>query len=904
MDVTSLLFALALVGQTAGDRYPNYTTPAPMPGSANLSPPAYAAPPASPGYPPAGVPTSGVPTAAPPGYPPPSSATNPSSNSAVFTAAAPRRDQVAPGNASSGSPAGLPTSSSAPMATPVPLGSSTSPSSSAITGGNSGAASTSVAAPTIPDSSRAAELVREAIDIPKTVPIEGRSVTLVEALSSLGDRRRQLDAVVAYWNLAADVAEYHYAWQQTQFLEHLQKTTSAQGNNQTTAAEVGSRLATAQAQLNESKLRLYDAQFDLAQRAWVGDAAARPLPVDVPHTGSYKTQFERLFAGRSPPARAVLLNRTLPLRQQVVNVRADGVWAAQNAYEQAFGSFQRGQLPAEDVLAALDDFRTQRSEFVTAVRRYNEEIAEYALTAAPDGIGAATLVGMLIKNASKPAEGTVSDASFDGPFIDVDVAPATFIESPNSGSPSFGTPTLAPPLASPQPDPISAPASNNFNSDNSTTIAPPSNALPAGFDQLSSPQFAAPVGYSASVMNAQPQAQPPGLLPAANDAAPLSPGSVPPPITPEMQRPASSFGGSLPVANAPSSGGTPSGTPTSNPLRGQPTLAPAPTVASNPYATSPSSAGSSNPYTTPSSSAPTTSAPPPGLLPPFAPPASSGSPPAGTLPTPLPQTRYRVHTTNYGGEASTGISAQQTQELVESLYDPQGTPIQGTAISLEDCLSQVSSAERPRVLAAYWSAAEQRARYRVWSQTMETLQRVGGSNPSVQSALLAAEAERTTTLAALETARWRLTDELRRPLDEPWLLPNTLPHGGRYKTKPVAQSASSTSNSNTSNSTSQRAAERLPSLYESLQWRVSAVLSARTAASSVVDRFASQQTTAHIALSAVDRQARETCELLNVTTRYNLAIADYALGVLPASTPKQELIGALVVGRNAVASRP
>lgn len=841
MDVTSLVIAVALVGQTTGgDRYsnPNYNSP----GGASLSTPTptYSPSPASPGYtPPAGAPTPM--TSPPPSYAPSAVPPDP-----VFTAAAQKKTPTA------GAPSSTPPSTVAPISTPVP-GNSPRPATSAP-------ASAATTQPVVPDSARAVELVREAIALPKSTTIEGKERSLYETLAPLGDRRRQLEAVTAYWKLAAETAEYHFDWQQTQFLEHLNKAMNGRGNDPTTAAEVGSRLATSQARLRESELRLYDAQFDLSQQSWQTNGAARPLTTDLPHTGSYKTKFESLFGNGVPSGRLVLLNRTLPLRQEIVNARAESVWAAQSGYEQTFSAFQQGRLPAEEVLAALDDFRRRRSEFVEAVRKYNDEIAEYAFSSAPEGISTAALVGMLLKNPAKPAGGTVSDNSWNAPFIDVGVTPATFVAPP----PTNGTPTLAPPLSTPQPDPISAPIDAPFS--------PPSSGVP--------PNVLPPA------VSSPPSAAPPNALVPYDPTAPLAPGSVPPPITPDMQRASANSGGALPVANA---------TPGGNPLRGQPTLAPPPTSATaSPGAAVPAMAN--NPYapatSSPAAVPPSSASPPPGMLPPFV--------PQQAQPVPPTQTRYKVHTTRFQSAAPNGMTrAQATQELVEAAYDLRATSLDGTPISLAACLAKVSSERRTEVLAVYWFAAEQRAKYRTWAQAHDTLNGVSPQSPLQASAVLAALAERTEAAIRLNYARVRLMECIGHSLEETWLTPETLPHGGRYDTKADALKERINADPRL-----QHDVERIAALYDMLQWRAEAVSSARTAAQGTVSRARQQQTPSHIPLQAVEREARETCELLETTTRYNLAIADYALAVLPTTAPRDTLVSALVVGRNAVASRP
>lgn len=784
MDVASLIVVLGCIGQAVGDRYGSYGTPP-------------AAPPASSPY------------SATPGYPP-------APADPIFTAAAPKKTPTSPSKTvddkAQTSAVASPSSVSAPVPTKSP------PTSTKFD-----------AAPT--EKTSAGELIREAVVVPQSLSVVGRGTSLYETLGRLGDRRAQLDAVRSYWKTAATLAEFHYAWQQTQFLEHLQKVAKGRsGESPATFAEIAARLASARAYARESELRLDDAQVHLAATAMLPSGATRPLPIDLPHVGTYHTQFERLFAGRPAPTYAHSLNRTLPLRKEVVDARAEGVWAAQDAYEAAFEAYQKSQLPMEDVLAALEDFRLRRSEFLVAVRSYNEEIAEYALLCAPGGIALDSLVGMLIKNPTRPA---VSDTTLD---FDDGLVPASFTEP---------TPAFAP-----TPDPVSAEATPATPTVPTAAIAPPSPSIPR--NELPTIPASSPPSYS------MPTPPPAAFVP-PTDATPLygTPTLAPPPVAPSP------------------AGGT------SNPLRGQPTLAP-PQV-------------------------PTT--------------GDGTTPRIRVNKIPLGDSEYEsrnsefdssVVPVGYYAQLASLPPAERAQDLVEALY---ATPAKSDAtsqrVTLAECLARVGSFEQQRVVTAYWNAAEQAARRAAWEKNLERLAALGQAtlrltdSPAktaamlrVRSNRLAAEAERLAAEAALTADRAALTEAVHASLAEPWLLPATSPHGGGYKTKVEALSASPAGSTEIRD-----AARRIDVLHAAIVLRAEAIVAGDEAADALIDEFARGRASVHTVLASCVRQADETDALLRATTRYNQTIADYALAVLPGGAPRDTLVGALVVDRSTIASR-
>jgi hypothetical protein len=137
-------------------------------------------------------------------------------------------------------------------------------------------------------------------------------------------------------------------------------------------------------------------QYRLA--SWIGPSAGLPLPVDVPHCGSYQTRFEQIFAGR-PSVEAQELSALLPLRYAELKDAATAVTRA----EEWLNLVAAARSDASDTtgtLRALELLALRRRAFVQIVRDYNRRIARYSELATPGQIDADRLIGMLIKRDS------------------------------------------------------------------------------------------------------------------------------------------------------------------------------------------------------------------------------------------------------------------------------------------------------------------------------------------------------------------------------------------------------------------------------------------------------------------------------------------------------------------------
>ena len=860
MDVTSLVIAWSLLAQPPSGPY--------------------------------GVPAvGGMPTPAPVpmGYPPSMPLETAARDTRTATGGTPaaNRNVAAP-------PAGVPVSSLPPAnrpAAPLPSSPPSAP--------NNGAGGAVAAAPSqgTEDKSGAADLVRQALILPKSLVVEGQKLSLVEALGYYADRRARLESVRAYWRLSADLADFHYAWQQVQILKLLGEAVEAgepQGPQRNlAAADVASRFAAAQARMREAQLQLNDSQVDAAQRAGLPSARGLPLPHDLPHVGIYRTYFDKLYGAGGAPPRAVLLNKTLPLRHEVVAARAQTVWGAQDAYDAAFEAYRRRQLPAVEVLSAIADLDRRRTEFISAVRRYNEEIAEYAFMSAPEGTSTETLVGMLVKTPHTPSPSKTSAA---GGFSDVETV--TFVDEFGNAVGTAGPIDAPEPTPMPTPDPVSYASSPTMPAAAPPAFNGPGYAVPPTNGAYGSPPAmptntlpaVAAGGMSSGGMSS-------GMVVPQSYAAPSAPPGL---FVPEASAKPLGAGGPASGASPPFGGSAGGGSAPPSSLQ----FAPAVQTQSAPGRPTPA------PPQVPVNSLPAYRANRIPLT--IGDPRTAGAHGAEVESSPASRFDVDVRPASFAAAQAGQSSARRAQELIESMHRAT-TPepdVQPTA--LEECLRSGSTTTRLATVAAYWNAAECVARGRARTPTAARLESLGqaalraGNTPAggaamlrIQTAKLAAEAERRADAVALLAARWHLTYLLGRPLSGPWAAPATLPHAGGYRTKVETLSASSAAPARW-----KRSAARIPVLHEGLQLRAESVLAGGAAADQAVAAFAEGRAAVGRTLEVVERGDDETCELLRRTTQYNVEIAEYALNVLPGATPRDTLVSTLVVPRATVVRRP
>ena len=293
----------------------------------------------------------------------------------------------------------------------------------------------------------AADLLATAQSGPREHPLEGRSLSLLEALSTAtGDRPRQLLIARGYWKLWEAQAQFNWLSDTAARFDEL-----AAGRTAVESGVLATARAAALAESQQARVDVVVAQQALADLlpAPTGPAGPGPLTTDLPLVGAYRTYFDILFAQRAAPPRLRLIDRTLPLRRDVIDTRTLAVQAALSAAHQASDARAKATGDLAALLSCQAELARQRHDFLTAVSQYNLEVAEYALAVADPALPNDRLVGMLIPiKAASPTPAINNEPTIAKPRDDDKLmqpalpakspAPA---ERPRDGAPGGTTPT-------------------------------------------------------------------------------------------------------------------------------------------------------------------------------------------------------------------------------------------------------------------------------------------------------------------------------------------------------------------------------------------------------------------------------------------------------------------------------
>jgi hypothetical protein len=247
--------------------------------------------------------------------------------------------------------------------------------------------------------------------------------------------------------------------------------------------------------------------------------------------------------------------------------------------------------------------------------------------------------------------------------------------------------------------------------------------------------------------------------------------------------------------------------------------------------------------------------------------------------------------------------AKRAQELAGLLNWNRLAPQDpSTPLSLEECLAEVPGNARPAAIAAYWRARQAIAGYQAVMQEIDQLDaaaaallqhhdRPGNAEAMLQVryARLSLEASRVEAQLTLLAEQFTLTQLARRPLDQPWLLPSTPPHGGGYLLKADAQP-----HTISDSFAFKRSTAVVPALHRSLQEQALAVVLADAQRVRLAGETEAGAAMPPQLLAAIEQQANQTRAFLATLTRYNTEIGDYALVVLPPQSPADLLVRAMV----------
>ena len=246
---------------------------------------------------------------------------------------------------------------------------------------------------------RPVDLLKQASAAPATGALTGQAVTLLEALSSRrgGDRQGQIEITHAYWKLSVATAAFHFSLDEKNRLNAIIASVKV-GDE----ALLQSAQASAEARSLEHKAIALLAQHDLSALMFRLLENDLPLASDLPHVGSYSTRFDELFAQRPPSVPAYAIDQTLPLVRKAIGLRTVAVTAAVKAVDESWTGYENNVVALDTLLSRLAQLSLQRRAFLTNIRSYNDDIADYALPLPPLGTSSRDLVAMLIRTRTTP----------------------------------------------------------------------------------------------------------------------------------------------------------------------------------------------------------------------------------------------------------------------------------------------------------------------------------------------------------------------------------------------------------------------------------------------------------------------------------------------------------------------
>jgi hypothetical protein len=224
-----------------------------------------------------------------------------------------------------------------------------------------------------------------------TPSVDGNNVRIFDCLASVAGRTSRLGVVAAYWELSAMDIRHRWAKVDYQLVSQLMERAS--GADRVVLAAVEARAA---AEVTAAKLALNVAQHDLVEVARLSSTKALPVPQDGFYVGPYGTNFETIFVGRIVPSPLRRIDGTLPQLRELMSIRATALETSQKTADLLVEGYAEAQVDLPPVLAGREQLRLAREEFISAVQRYNLDIAQFALGAAAETVSRGQVVGMLL----------------------------------------------------------------------------------------------------------------------------------------------------------------------------------------------------------------------------------------------------------------------------------------------------------------------------------------------------------------------------------------------------------------------------------------------------------------------------------------------------------------------------
>jgi hypothetical protein len=301
-------------------------------------------------------------------------------------------------------------------------------------------------------------------------------------------------------------------------------------------------------------------------------------------------------------------------------------------------------------------------------------------------------------------------------------------------------------------------------------------------------------------------------------------------------------------------------------------------------------------------------------------PGKPASPPANGKSTGGPTTRSSQKPVLENGFSQTSAQgaypglagltpAGQTNKLTAVLYSQRNMPVaagqpaglladKAPVLRLIDCLRMGPADSRTTVIETYWATCQMEAQHQNLAEQTQWLEALrptlSAQSPPLPTALLrlraarlAVEANRADTEAERMAARFQLAAATGLGTEKTLPRAVSLPFVGHWPL-PV-------SSSDNYSWPQRRLKATIPQREAAIAAQAAVVVAADASRATAAADFLAGRVSVERVLARIDLQARETSAFLESVTAYNRAIAQYASATLPASTPAEKLVAALMV---------
>ena len=222
-------------------------------------------------------------------------------------------------------------------------------------------------------------------------PLPGRPLRLEDALNESPPQLRK-QMVKQYWRTYSAWASLINETGHRDWLRQI-----ARPGNQLDASLLNGAQMAAENDLLQAEIRLGQAQAELQRFLPLsGSSDLLPLPTDSPLVQDYETQYDWYIENGQLPQGMKSIHQALPKLLTLIGQRAEAVQSSDSVNDLAIRSFASNQTTMPTLLQAAKQSHDNLDSFMQSIVDYNQSIAEYSLTIAPNFQTVNQIAGMLV----------------------------------------------------------------------------------------------------------------------------------------------------------------------------------------------------------------------------------------------------------------------------------------------------------------------------------------------------------------------------------------------------------------------------------------------------------------------------------------------------------------------------